>query len=187
MPLAQTQHMRPGGIQDANSSNEHHSPVDTDLEDPAIGKKPRLMPAMPRPPRLTRQNADKLKRVLAKVNIVLPSLTEARTLFTAKDSPYISAAFLMSLVDSIQTLEKDAHDINLLLQHKEDDGTSMDLHTRVQDHLHTADQKVRFVATLRRRTEGSMLYLNEIMNLKEDADVQFIINLRGVTPQVCHV
>ena len=169
--------MRPGGIQDANSSNEHHSPVDKGLEDPAIGKKPRLMPVMPRPPRLTRQNADKLKRVLAKVNIVLPSLTEARTLFTAKDSPYISAAFLMSLVDSIQTLEKDAHDINLLLQHKEDDGTAMDLRTRVHGHLDCAECKLRFVGTLKSSYAASVFFLNKILGEDSD-DAQFMVRVR---------
>ena len=176
-PLPQTQHMRPGGIQDANSSNEHHSPVDTDLEDPAIGKKPRLMPVMPRPPRLTRQNADKLRRVLAKVNIVLPSLTEARTLFTAKDSPYISAAFVMSLVDSTQTLEKDAHDINLLLQHKEDDGTAMDLRTRVQGHLDCAECKLRFAGTLKSSYALSVVFLNKILG-EDDDDAQFMVRVR---------
>ena len=173
--------MRPGGIQDASSSNEHHSPVDTHPEDPVIAKRKITKLAGPR---WTRANADKLRRVLAKVENERAKLEGAREVFTAQNSPYTSAAFVMSLVDSTQTLEKDAHDINLLLQHKEDDGTSMDLHTRVQDHLHTADQKVRFVATLRRRTEGSMSHLNEIMNLKDDGDVQFMINLRGVAPQV---
>ena len=176
--------MRPGGIQDASGSNEHHSPVDTDPEDPVIAKKQHPMPAAPR---LTRPNAEKLRRVLAKVEIVLPKLTEALKLFTVQDSPYTSAAFVMSLVDSTRTLEKDANDINLLLQHKEDDGTSMDLHIRVQDHLRTADDKVKFVDVLRRRTEGTLLYLRQVINLKEDDNVQFIINVRAVTPEVCDV
>ena len=141
--------MRPGGIQDANSSNEHHSPVDTDLEDPVIAKKLLTMPATPR---LTRQNADKLRRVLAKVEIVLPKLAEARELFTAVNSQFTSAAFVGSLVDSIRTVEKDAKDINLLLQHKEDAGTSMDLYTLVQDNLRAADQKLRFVSCLKMST-----------------------------------
>ena len=146
--------MRPGGIQDANSSNEQHCPVDTDPEDPVIAKKQLPMPAAPR---LTRANADKLRRVLAKVENERAKLEGAREVFTAQNSPYTSAAFVMSLVDSIRTLENDAKDINLLLQHKEDDGTSMDLHIRVQDHLHTADDKVKFVDVLRRRTEGLSL------------------------------
>ena len=176
--------MRPGGIQDASSSNEHHSPVDTHPEDPVIAKRKITKLAGPR---WTRANADKLRRVLAKVENERAKLEGAREVFTAQNSPYTSAAFVMSLVDSIRTLENDAKDINLLLQHKEDDGTSMDLHTRVQDHLRTADQKVKFVGVLRRRTEDTMLYLNEIINLKEDDNVQFIINVRAVTPEVCDV
>ena len=125
--------------------------------------------------------------MLAKVENERAKLEGAREVFTAQNSPYTSAAFVMSLDDSIRTLENDAKDINLLLQHKEDDGTSMDLHIRVQDHLRTADDKVKFVDVLRRRTEGTLLYLRQVINLKEDDNVQFIINVRAVTPEVCDV
>ena len=83
----------------------------------------------------------------------------------------------MSIVDSIRTLEQDAIDINLLLQHKEDDGTSMDLHTRVQGHLHFTELKLRFVGTLKQNYTSDILYLNKILG-EDDDDAQFIIRVR---------
>ena len=96
---------------------------------------------------------------------------------TALDSPYTSAAFVMSLVDSIRTVENDAKDTNRLLQHKEDNGTSMDLHTRVQDHLRVAELKLRFVGTLERSHPSNMWFGDEILG-KDADDVQFIIRVR---------
>ena len=83
----------------------------------------------------------------------------------------------MSLVDSIQTLEKDAHDINLLLQHKEDDGTAMDLRTRVQGHLDFAEYKIQFVGTLKRNYTSDVIYLNKILG-EDDDDAQFMVRVR---------
>ena len=83
----------------------------------------------------------------------------------------------MSLVDSIQTLEKDAHDINLLLQHKEDDGTAMDLRTRVHGHLDCAECKLKFVGTLKSSYAASVFFLNKILGEDSD-DAQLIVRVR---------
>ena len=83
----------------------------------------------------------------------------------------------MSIFDSTLLLEKDAHDINLLLQHKEDDGTAMDLRTRVQDHLECAECKLRFVGTLRSSYALSVVFLNKILG-EDDDDAQFMVRVR---------
>ena len=164
--------MRPGEIQDANSSNEHQCQVDTDPEDPVLGKRKR-----PAPARLTRANADKLRRVLGKVEPLRPQLFDAIKLITAPDSPFTSAAFVMSLGDSIKALDNDAKDINQLLEHKDDDGTSLVLRDRVQDHLSAADLKLKFVSGLKTSHSCHNWFLDEILG-KDADDVQFMIRVR---------
>ena len=80
--------MRPGGIQDASSANEHHSPVDTDPEDPVIGKKQLPMPTKLH---LRKPTVDKLRRFLKKQEKVLRKLAHAVQLLTAEGSAYTSA------------------------------------------------------------------------------------------------
>ena len=167
--------MRPGGIQDAHSSNEHHCPVDTDPEDPVIAKKQLPMPAAKR---LTKADADKLTRVMMKIESLRPKMGEAFEVFYALSSPYHSVAFVKSLIDTTRTLRDDVNAINLLLEHKEDAGTAKDLHTRVKDHLRFAERKLEFVEELEQWTASHKSDMETILGADCDDDATFFIRVR---------
>ena len=167
--------MRPGGIQDASSSNEHHSPVDTHPEDPVIAKRKITKLAGPR---WTRANADKLRRVLAKVENERAKLEGAREVFTAQNSPYTSAAFLATLLHSYDTVLNNEKTILQVLKHNKDDGTLGKLLTRVQDDLDVADDKVRFVQRLLKITKRQKRALARILPYRQDEDTKFYISIR---------
>ena len=170
-PLPQTQHMRPGGIQDANSSNEHQRQVDRIPEDSVLGETPAAA-------RVTRANATKLRRVSGKAASLLSKLGDAKELMIAPGSPFTSVAFVTSLTDSIKTLQQDREDIELFFNnHKKDDGTAMNLRTRVQDHVSAAEYKLTFVATLTHNHESNNSFLKEILG-NDDDDVKFMIRVR---------
>ena len=159
-PLPQTQHMRPGGIQDATSSNEPQRQVER-----------------PAAKRLTRSDAGKLRRVLKKAESLVPKLLEAKELLCVPDSPFACAALVTSLVDSIIMLRKDVEDIDLFIKHNNDDGTVTELFTRGQDHVSIAEYKLQFIRTLVNSQRDHLWRLKEILG-EDDDEVKFVIRVR---------
>ena len=159
-PLPQTQHMRPGGIQDATSSNEPQRQVER-----------------PAAKRLTKSDAGKLSRVLKKAESLVPKLLEAKELLCVPDSPFTCAALVISLVDSIKMLRNDVEDIDLFIKLSKDDGTVTELFTRGQDHVSIAEYKLRFIRTLENSQRDHLWHLKEILG-EDDDEVKFVIRVR---------
>ena len=159
-PLPQTQHMRPGGIQDATSSNEPQRQVER-----------------PAAKRLTKADRNRLSRVLKKAESLVPSLLEAKELLCDPDSPFTCAALVISLVDSIKMLRKDVEDIDLFIKHNKDDGTVTELFTRGQANVSIAEYKLRFIRTLESSQQQNLWRLKEILG-EDDDEVKFVIRLR---------
>ena len=159
-PLPQTQHMRPGGIQDATSSNEPQRQVER-----------------PAAKRLTKSDAGKLSRVLKKAESLVPKLLEAKELLCVPDSPFTCAALVISLVDSIKMLRNDVEDIDLFIKHNKDDGTVTELFTRGQDHVSIAEYKLRFIRSLESSKRNHVWRLKDILG-EDDDEVKFVIRLR---------
>ena len=159
-PLPQTQHMRPGGIQDATSSNEPQRQVER-----------------PAAKRLTKSDAGKLSRVLKKAESLVPKLLEAKELLCVPDSPFTCAALVISLVDSIKMLRNDVEDIDLFIKLGKDDGTVTELFTRGQDHVSIAEYKLQFIRTLENSQRDHLWRLKEILG-EDDDEVKFVIRVR---------
>ena len=159
-PLPQTQHMRPGGIQDATSSNEPQRQVER-----------------PAAKRLTKSDAGKLSRVLKKAESLVPKLLEAKELLCVPDSPFTCAALVISLVDSIKMLRNDVEDIDLFIKHNNDDGTVTELFTRGQDHVSIAEYKLRFIRSLESSKRNHVWRLKDILG-EDDDEVKFVIRVR---------
>ena len=164
--------MRPGGIQDVSFEHGFQSPVDTH---PVTVYEKLPMPAAKR---LTKADADKLTRVMMKIESLRPKLEEACKVFYAPNSPYHSVAFVKSLIDTTRTLRDDVKAINLLLEHKEDAGTAKNLHTRVKDHLRFAERKLEFVLQLEQWTASHKSYMETILGADCDDDATFFIRVR---------
>ena len=164
--------MRPGGIQDVSFEHGFQSPVDTD----PVTRHDEL--PMPAAKRLTKADADKLTRVMMKIESLRPKLEEAFEVFYALNSPYHSVAFVKSLIDTTRTLRDDANAIILLLEHKEDAGTAKDLHTRVKDHLRFAERKLEFVEELEQWTASHKSDMETILGADCDDDATFFIRVR---------
>ena len=159
-PLPQTQHMRPGGIQDATSSN-----------------KPQRQVERPAAKRLTKADRNRLSRVLKKAESLVPKLLEAKELLCVPDSPFTCAALVISLVDSIKMLRKDVEDIDLFIKHNKDEGTVTELRTRGQDHVSIAEYKLQFIRTLENSQHQNLWRLKEILGEVDD-EVKFVIRVR---------
>ena len=159
-PLPQTQHMRPGGIQDATSSN-----------------KPQRQVERPAAKRLTKADRNRLSRVLKKAESLVPSLLEAKELLCDPESPFTCAALVISLVDSIKMLRNDVEDIDLFIKHSKDDGTVTELFTRGQDHVSIAEYKLRFIRSLESSKRNHVWRLKDILG-EDDDEVKFVIRVR---------
>ena len=133
---------------------------------------------MPAAKRLTKADADKLTRVMMKIESLRPKLCKACEVFYAPNSPYYSVAFVKSLIDTTRTLRDDANAIILLLEHKEDAGTAKDLHTRVKDHLRFAERKLEFVEELEHWTASHKSDMETILGADCDDDATFFIRVR---------
>ena len=167
--------MRHGGIQDASSANEHHSPVDTDPEDPVIGKKQLPMPAKGR---LRRADRDKLRRVSVHQTKVLSKLYHAVELFSADPPVYTSAGFVSTLSDSIIMIRKDRTVIGQFMRKNEDNGTSEQLRIRAQRNLANAEPKLAFVHFLGDHIQHMQGMLERLLPICTNDDLRFIISLR---------
>ena len=167
--------MRPGGIQDASSANEHHSPVDTDPEDPVIGKKQLPMSAKRR---LRRADRDKLRRVLAQQEKVLTKLSHAVELFYAQPPVYTSYHYVSTLNHSIKMIGKDVTVVKQFLRKNEDNGTVRQLCIRAQRTLANAQPKLAFIHVLGDRIKHLKGMLAGVLPICTNDDVQFFISLR---------
>ena len=167
--------MRPGGFQDASRANEHHSPVDTDPEDPVIGKKQLPMPAKRR---LRRADAEKLRRVLAKLEKVLTKLSHGVELFNAQPPVYTSALYVSTFHDSIKMIGEDATVIKQFLTKNEDNGTSKQLCIRAQRTLANAQPNLNLIHVREDRIEHLKGMLAGALPICTNDDVQFFITLR---------
>ena len=167
--------MRPGGIQDASSANEHDSAVDTDPEDPVIGEKQLPMPAKRC---LRRSDREKLRRVSVNQTKVLKKLDHAVELLSADPPVCTSAGFFSMLCDSIILIREDRAVIWQFLGKNEDNGTSEQLRIRAQRNLANAEPKLAFVHFLGDRIQHLKGILAEVLPISEDDDVQFFISLR---------
>ena len=167
--------MRPGGIQDASSANELYSPVDTDPEDPVIGKKQLPMPAKRC---LRRSDREKLRRVSVNQTKVLKKLDHAVELLSADPPVCTSAGFFSMLCDSIIMIREDRAVIWQFLGKNEDNGTSEQLRIRAQRHLANAEPKLAFVDLLRAYIPNLQGMLDRLQPICTNDDLRFIISLR---------
>ena len=167
--------MRPGGIQDASSANEHDSAVDTDPEDPVIGEKQLPMPAKRC---LRRADREKLRRVSVNQTKVLKKLYHAVELLSADPPVCTSAGFYSTLSDSIIMIRKDRTVIGQFLRKNEDNGTSEQLRIRAQRTMDHAQPKAKVVDFLTNAHPHMKRMLAEALPIREDDNVQFFISVR---------
>ena len=167
--------MRPGGIQDASSANEHDSAVDTDPEDPVIGEKQLPMPAKRC---LRRSDREKLRRVSVNQTKVLKKLDHAVELLSADPPVCTSAGFFSMLCDSIILIREDRAVIWQFLGKNEDNGTSEQLRTRAHRTVDHALPKVKSVDFLTNAHPHMKRMLAEALPIREDDNVRFFISVR---------
>ena len=167
--------MRPGGIQDASSANEHASAVDTDPEDPVIGEKQLPMPAKRC---LRRADREKLRRVSVNQTKVLKKLYHAVELLSADPPVCTSAGFYSTLSDSIIMIRSDRAVIWEFLGKNEGDGKSEQLRIRAQRNLANAEPKLAFVHFLQDHIQHMQGMLERLVPICTNADLRFIISLR---------
>ena len=167
--------MRPGGIQDASSANEHDRAVDTDPEDPVIGEKQLPMPAKRC---LRRADREKLRRVSVNQTKVLKKLYHAVELLSTDPPVCTSAGFYSTLSDSIIMIRSDRAVIWEFLGKNEDDGKSEQLRIRAQRNLANAEPKLAFVHFLQDHIQHTQGMLERLVPICTNADLRFIISLR---------
>ena len=128
--------------------------------------------------RLRRADAEKLRRVLAKLEKVLTKLSHAVELFYAQPPVYTSAGFVSTLSDSIIMIREDRAVIWQFLGKNEDNGTSEQLRIRAQRNLANAEPKLAFVHFLRAYIPNLQGMLDRLQPICTNDDLRFIITLR---------